>query len=329
MDVFLTGGTGLVGSHAIQHLRAAGHTVRAMVRDAAGADLMQSLGAMPIRGRIESESCWIAAGAADAIVHTAALVTQQRSWETYQAVNVTGTRYAAQAAARSGARLVHLSSVSVYGRRSAIDRGVVDEDAPWAPLASTDYYARSKREAELALWSETRATGVSALALRPCVIYGERDRVFLPHVIRALRFGISPVIGHGNNVLAAVYAGNVAAAIIAALEHPEVEGPFNITNDGAMTQREFFASVAETMGKRVKLVRIPLVAATALAVSYYRLRRLIRPGRYPGVPASAAAFLATENPYTSQRAELLLGWKPTTQPTEGVARAVRSFVKQR
>jgi nucleoside-diphosphate-sugar epimerase len=300
-----------------------------MVRDAAGADQVQFLGGIPIRGRIEDESCWDAAGVADAIVHTAAMVTQQRSWETYRAVNVTGTRFAAQAAVRSGARLVHLSSVSVYGRRSAISRGAVDEDAPWAPLASTDYYARSKRLAEQVLWSVTRANGVSALALRPCVIYGERDRVFLPHVIRALRFKMSPIIGHGNNVLAAVYAGNVAAAIVAALGHPDVEGPFNITNDGPMTQREFFAAVAEAMGQRVKLVRIPLVAAKALAVSYFRLQRLIRPGRYPGMPASAASFLATENPYTSERAERQLGWRPTTAPIEAVARAVRSFMNQK
>jgi len=329
MDVFLTGGTGLVGSHTIQHLRAAGHTVRAIVRDAAGADLVQSLGGTAIGGHIEDESCWHAAEAADAIVHTAALVTQPQSWQTYQAVNVTGTKYAAQAAARSGARLVHLSSVSVYGRQPTTYRGVVEEHARWAPLANSDYYARSKRQAELALWSVTRANGVSALALRPCVIYGERDRVFLPHVIRAVRYGISPLIGHGNNVLAAVYAGNVATAIVAALEHPEVEGPCNITNDGAMTQREFFCTVAEAMGRSVRFVRIPLVAATALTVAYYLFRRLTRPGRCAGIPASAARFLATENPYTSKRAEQKLGWRPTTPPKEAVARAVRSLVSER
>lgn len=187
----------MVGSHTTQQLRAAGHTVRAVVRDAAGADLVQFLGGTPIRGRIEDESCWATAATADAIVHTAALVTQPLSWETYQAVNVIGTRYAAQAAARSGARLVHLSSVSVYGRRPPTSRGVVDEDAPWTPLVGADYYARSKRQAEQALWSVTRENGIPAVALRPCVTYGERDRVFLPHVIRALKFGIAPVIGHG------------------------------------------------------------------------------------------------------------------------------------
>src|SRR5205823_4718310 len=58
---------------------------------------------------------------------------------------------------------------------------------------------------------------IDAVALRPNVIYGERDRLFTPRVIRVLRLPLVPRIGAGTNRLACVYAGNVAAAALAAL----------------------------------------------------------------------------------------------------------------
>src|SRR5206468_3884743 len=100
--------------------------------------------------------------------------------------------------------------------------------------------------------------------LRPTVIYGERDRWFTPRVIRAARLRVVPQIGPGTNRLSCVYAGNVAAAAVAALDAP-LAGfrPYNVTNDGppALSQREFFAAFAAALGRRYWSIPIP----TALA----------------------------------------------------------------
>ena len=78
----------------------------------------------------------------------------------------------ARAAARAGARMVYLSSVAVYGRRTTYDGGPgsVDEDFGLdRPSYPGDFYARSKREAELALWrvaDGNRAQGRRPPALR-------------------------------------------------------------------------------------------------------------------------------------------------------------------
>jgi nucleoside-diphosphate-sugar epimerase len=166
---------------------------------------------------------------------------------------------------------------------------------------------------------------LSWAALRPCVVYGERDRAFMPRVLRALRFGIAPLVGNGNNILTVVYAGNVAQAVQAALEHPEVEGSFNITNDGEITQREFVAAVGSAMGQRIRFVKVPLSCATGFALSYYYLQRLLRPGKYPRMGGAAARFLAAENPYTSERARQELKWNPSVPPHEAIMRSVRWF----
>ncbi len=325
MIVFVTGGTGLVGSHTIQLLSRQGHSIHALVRDQAGKDLVERLGAKAVYGSVEDPQAWTAAIGADAIVHSAAVITTRRSWATFQAINIDGARNAALAAARKGIRLVHISSVAVYGRGAGFGAAHIDENTELAELSTDEFYALSKRRAEEAVFAIAKESGISAVALRPCVIYGERDRTFLPHVVRVQRFGFAPLIGSGTNSLSIVYAGNVAGAVLAALEHPEAEGPFNVTNDGDVTQRAFFTAVGSALRKPTLFLRIPVPAALAVTAAGHWLRHLVSPDKYAGFGASAVQFLSKSNPYVSARAQRDLGWKPTTLPEDAIVRSVRWF----
>ena len=330
MRVFVTGGSGLVGSHTIEQLVREGHEVRAMVRGATGRSFVEDLGAAGVLGSVERPESWDAAEGCDAIVHAAALVVQPVGWERYREVNVHGTRLAVEAAARHGARLVHISSVAVYGRRPRGGPGLpVAEEAPFQPIATLDYYARSKRLAEAALWQRAEELGVSAAALRPCVIYGERDRIFVARILHVLRLGIVPLIGKGDNPLAVVYAGNVAEAVRCALARPDVRGAFNTANDGGLTPREFFETIGEVTGTRLRFVPLPVGAAKVLAILAHLPRRLLRPARYAPDAASGVRFMTQPNPYTSAKAERQLRWRPSTRPRDALRRTVEWFVTRR
>lgn len=328
MTVVVTGGSGLVGSHVIAALVAAGERVRAIARPSAR-DAVLRCGAEPVVGDVTDPAVWRAAldtpGGVRGVVHAAALVAPRATLEEFIAVNVGGTRQAAVAARAAGARLVHVSSVSVYGRGTtyAAGPGTADESFPFAPLAPTDYYARSKRLAEAALWEETARGGLWAVALRPNVIYGERDRLFTPKVVRVVRLGVVPQIGPGTNVLSIVYAGNVAAAAVAALDADAAGGAaYNVTNDGALTQREFVDAFAAALGRRVRRVHLARGPAAAALGVVTALRRALRPGRYGGVAAGAVHFLSGDNPYRSDRARAELGWRPVIEPRDAIRRTV-------
>jgi len=330
MKVLVTGGTGLVGSHIIERLVRRGDQVVAPVRSERGRALVESLGAQSALGAVEDERTWDLAEDVGAIVHAAAIVVQSAPWERYRAVNVDSVRMAVDAAARVGARLVHISSVAVYGRGVDLAPGeTISEDLPFRPIADADFYARSKRLAEETLWDAARQRGVSAVALRPCVIYGERERIFMARVMRVLRTGLVPVVGSGDNHLSVVYAGNVAEAVLAALDHTEVQGPFNTTNDGGITQREFFETIAAATGRRLRFVRLPMAVALAAGYAWHWWRRITQPGRYAGIGGSGARFLRRENPFSSARAEGELGWRPGTAPREAVRRTAEWFVAER
>ena len=100
-------------------------------------------------GDTRDPDAWrVAAAGARAIVHAAAIVAAKTSHEEFFAVNVGGTGQAIAAAREAGARLVHVSSVAVYGRTPGVPAGGVDEATPLGKLQPHDFYAQSKRRAE-------------------------------------------------------------------------------------------------------------------------------------------------------------------------------------
>lgn len=309
MTVLVTGARGLVGSHVVEALRAAGEEVRVFEGDVTDPGPWQRQ-ARGISG----------------ILHAAAKVTQPIPWAEYERINVGGTRLAVEAARSTGAHLVHMSSASVYGRTAvfAAGRGGVAEDYPLQPIPEHDFYARSKRMAE----GVVRDSGLHAIAIRSNVIFGERDRLFTPRVIRAVKMGIFPLIGSGKNHLSCVYVGNVASAIVAALKYrPSTFRVYNVTADAppALTQREFISVFAEALGVRLFRFPAPAVLASLGAKLWARWVRLRDPGRYAGLGGAAVSFITGENPYTDARIQKELGWTPLFDTRTAIRRAVAAF----
>lgn len=320
MTVLVTGGSGLLGSHVIEALRARATPVRALVREAA-APVVSGLGAEPVIGDVADPVAWSRAtsGGVSGIVHAAAMVDQTAGPEAFQ-VNVTGTQCAIDAARTTGARLVHISSVSVYGGSAdySPNHERRTEAFPFRPIRSSDGYARSKREAELLVRGAAEAGQITAIAIRPNVIYGERDRQFTPRLMRAVRALLVPVIGPGTNHLSCVYAGNVAQAIVAALAAPGAGfRAYNVATDAAplLTMREFLTAIAQACEIRARFVTLP-VGIARFAIGIWSGPRLAR---------AALGFITGENPWDSDRARQDLGWVPAVSTRDGIARTVRWF----
>ena len=330
MTVLVTGAGGLVGTHLLEALRARGERPppRALVREHSR-ELVESLGAEPVIGDATDAVTWErAARGVRAIVHGAALVVTRNSFEEFTRVNVGGTRLAIDAARRNGARLIHISSVSVYGRTEVYAAGKdgVTEDYPFQALPAGDFYARTKRAADL-LVQEAGRGGLDTIAIRPNVIYGERDRLFTNRLVANLKRGFIPQIGPGRNHLSCVYAGNVASAIVAALDAPARPGfrAYNVTRDAEplLTQREFFATFAEALGRPPRFIRIP-VGFVRLGIALWSLiLKAIFPGRYAGLGSAAVSFILGENPYAVDRIRGELGWTPAFDTRTAILRSVR------
>lgn len=345
----VTGATGLVGSHIVDRLRAGGWRIRALVRNTStarrdssstwnGLAWLRENGVELALGDILDLPAFVtSARGCDVIFHTAAAVTPRATrihpYDAYRIPNVNGARNAVAAAERTGARLLQLSSVAVYGPESRYALGpgrVVDESTPLEPIPERAYYSRSKRESEEVVLEAHAAGRIWATAVRPDVIYGRRDRQFVPRVARAVRLGIVPLIGGGLTTLAIVHATNVAeGAFLAATNDHAGGSAYNLANDFDVTVMEFFRLAGVGLHRTVHFVNVPIGAARVGFKVLKRVLRLTTGGRLNVVSTAPIDFVAKNNPFSSERARRELGWNPTARPEDTIPEAFRWWKEHR
>ncbi|SJZ98287.1 NAD-dependent epimerase/dehydratase family protein [Sediminibacterium ginsengisoli] len=176
MKILVTGATGKVGSRLVPRLIAKGHEVRILVRDAAKAETLTTLGAIPVTGDLfDPVSLVPAVEGTDAIVHLAAFFRTLTDNEGIIKTNHNGTVALAKAALAAGVkRFVFTSTgnvyVSGYGH-PARETDFVDSNDPRA-------YSASKVAAEQELLALHRTDGLDLRILRLSFVYGDKD----PHI---------------------------------------------------------------------------------------------------------------------------------------------------
>ena len=312
--------------HLVPRLQREGWEVRALVRDPARAGMLTHADVTLATGDVLDETSLVrAARGCDVVFHAAAVFTPLGGWEAFRRPNVEGTRNAISAASSANARLVHVSSVAVYGpHRYASDGRRTDESATLNRIPEESYYARSKRESEDLVFEAQRAGRLWATAVRPSVLYGPFDRQFVPRLARLLRHGFAPVIAGGRNTLSIVHAANVADGLVRAAGFEGANGKaYNMANDYDVTVREFFERAAEGLDQRLRIVSIPMLVARAAFAVIKSVAPLVVGNRFKAVTASSLDFLARDNPFSSDLARRELGWDPPVRPETGVPEAFR------
>jgi nucleoside-diphosphate-sugar epimerase len=327
----VTGATGQAGSYIVERLRADGWLTRALVREPASAEWLADAGVELVRGDVrDAERLRDGAAGCDAIFHAAAVVSARAGWESYRAANVEGTRNAIGAAAASGARLVHVSTVAVYGGAARYRDRPTDESTPLAPLPETAYYARSKRESEKLVLDAHAAGRIWATAVRPDVLYGRRDRQFVPRLARLLERGFFPVVNGGESTLAVVHAASVADGAVRAAGVDAAGGmAYNLANDFPVTVAEFARLAGEGLGRRVRLVSLPIALARPALAAVRSVVRVTGGAALAAQSSGTLDFLSRDNPFTSDRARRELGWTPPVKPEVGIPEAFRWWKEHR
>jgi nucleoside-diphosphate-sugar epimerase len=233
--VALTGGTGFVGSHAVDALLAAGYRVRALVRRPENPGWLKGTGVDLVKGDVRDAATLPAlVDGAAAVVHVAGK-TSARSEAEYMAANAVGTKNVA-AATRANAPGAHVVLVSsqAAGGPSRDGAPVRASDAP-RPVSS---YGRSKLAGEEAL----RGAGVAFTILRPCAVYGPRETAIRGLFVAASK-GVVPVLAGGRPRIHMVYGPDVAAAVHGAL----ARGPRGETFFVAHPEILDYSAIAETL----------------------------------------------------------------------------------
>ncbi len=319
--IFLTGATGLVGSHVVEAALKRGHTVRALVRPSSDTRWLDQWVVTKVPGDLEDvEALRKGVDGADWVLNCAAKVGDWGTLEEFRKLNVSALKLLLDTAsdAKVG-RFVHVSSLGVYEAR---DHFGTDETTPPA-ATSLDPYTRSKTEAEALALSYVKDRGLPLSVVRPGFIYGERDRTVLPKLITNLKNGRFTYFGSGDQALNCIYVKNLVSAIFLAAEVPEAIGEvFNVTDGQRVSKREFVAQVAKLAGVKPPTRRIPLWLAWTMAVLLERRAKRLKSDTPPLVNKARYKFLGLNLDYSIEKARKILGYVPPFTTEQGLIAAM-------
>lgn len=319
--VFITGATGLVGSHVAEEAIRRGHRVRALVRASSDTRWLDQWGVEKVLGDLaDPAALQRGADGADWIINCAAKVGDWGTLEEFRSLNVDAFRHLLDAGvAAKVERFVHVSSLGVYEGR---DHFGTDETVAPA-VNSLDAYTRSKVEAEELALSYYHKQKLPLSVVRPGFIYGPRDRTVLPKLIKALKAGRFAYFGSGNQALNCIYVKNLVQGIFLAAEVPEAIGEvFNLTDGARVSKREFVGKVAELAGTRPPRRKIPLWLAWTLAVLLERRAKRLKATEPPLVNKARYKFLGLNLDYSIAKAQRILGYKPAFSTEQGLVEAM-------
>ena len=293
MRVLVTGGSGFIGSHVVDKLRAAGH--EPVIYDLRPSPWHEPGSVLTVLGSItDREGLERALHSCDAVAHLAAVADVNdvhAEPEDAERVNARGTVAVLEAARRAGVkRIVYASTIWVY---SDCEGEVVDEDTLLP--APSHLYTSTKLAGELYCKAYQELYGIDYTILRFGIPYGPRAReaaVIPAFVNKALRGEPLTLAGDGGQSRRFVYVEDLAEGVALGLSDVARNRVYNLASDENVTIKQIAERVRELLGD-VEIVHTPA-----------------RPGDFNGKVV------------LSSRAERELGWTARTPFAEGVKRYV-------
>ncbi len=308
---FVTGATGFLGGHLVQHLSNNGASVRALARRPDRDAYIRDLPNVEIVMADLNEARRLIdyTAGCDIVLHAAAVTgTLAES----RRVNVTGTRNMALAAVENDVqRFVHISTISVYGFK--VD-GDVTESTP--PKASKDAYSITKLEGENALRAADDEYGLSYTIIRPGMIYGPRGTTWTKSVFKLAKRKPAVFIGRGRGSAQPIFVDDLCDLILTAAMHPGADRQtFNATPDPAPTWREFLGAYQQLAGNRWYLGVPPLLLSPVAAM----IALSAKPHSTAKDIPDLLRYVQRSITYRTDRARDILGWTARTSLQDGVA----------
>jgi nucleoside-diphosphate-sugar epimerase len=313
--VFVTGGTGFVGSHVVDRLLEDGFRVRLLFRPRPGRPAPERPFLEVHSGDLrDARSLDAGLRGVDCVCHVGGLIKAARRAE-YFDVNAEGTARLARAARDAGVRrFVLVSSLAAAGPATGSEPR--DESSAEKTVS---VYGESKREGELRV--AEILPGDRSVVLRPPIVYGPRDFGLLP-LFQAAARNIMPLLGFGPRHYSIIHVRDLAKALSLSLSSDRVAGKtLFVASRERLEQRTLLAHIAAAVGRRPFAVRIPisLLAVPAAAGSLVGLLT----GRAAMLSLAKIPEIAARNwTCSGERAEALLSFSCSVSLEAGLAETV-------
>lgn len=315
--IFITGGTGLVGSHLLFSLVQRGKEVHALKRKNSSLkdlyslfehysykaeDLLKKI--HWVEGDILNiEELGAYMNDVSEVYHCAALVSfdHSRRLEMME-TNVRGTASIVDLCLQKGVnKFCFVSSISAIGPVG--ENGIADEESYWKKTKNASWYSWSKFNSELEVW-KGMAEGLNVCIVNPSVILGlgswsrGSGRLF-PMIDRGQRFYTGGITGY-------VDVRDVVEAMIQLMEK-EIFGERFILNSENLSYKEIFKMIALKLGKNPPDIK----ARRYLTSLAWRVQNLLSAfsGHSPLLTRELARASQNKKAYSNKKLVKTLGLK--------------------
>jgi nucleoside-diphosphate-sugar epimerase len=248
MKIFVTGGSGFIGSAICKQLVSQGHEVTGLVRRKSKADIVEQTGATAVVGDLlEADSWTVALRDADLIISASQPVrhgekvslAEARRRSYYHGQMVGNLFLAAEGSGVKGVIVTY--GVEGFGNRG--DQWVMENDEinPYG-------YERSVSGAYWHIDKTSRKTRVPLVNVFTGWVYGPGS--WFETLVRGIRNGTMRIIGEGNNYMSFIHVDDLAQAYGRMSESLPFGERYCIVDGNPITQREMANFIARTIGGR-------------------------------------------------------------------------------
>ncbi len=316
MKVFVTGGTGFVGSHLVERLLKDGNEVHCLARNPDKVErVFRKRRPHIVEGDLSNlDALMKGMTGMDVVYHVAGLTAARNRAEFHQ-VNAEATRNVVETARRAAqnlSRLVYVSSLAAVGPAPRGTR--LPDDATPKPVTA---YGDSKLQGE----EVVRKSGLPWTVLRPPAVYGPGDRELFK-VFKLLKLGLAPLFGDGLQELSLVHVEDLAGALVAALHERALERTYFACQRDIVTSGELVTIIHRALNPRAKrgprIIRLP-APVTHLALALTGTAARLAGRRTVLSPDKAAEFLAPAWTCSPEALEHDTGWSARYDTRDGIA----------
>ncbi len=320
MNVFVTGGTGFIGSHVVDHLIGDDQTdeIKCLVRSEE--KWLEGKSYQKVSGDLHSiRAIEKALEDIDTIVHLAGVV-KAPSQKEFDFANVEATEHLIRLANRSGVKkMVILSSLAAAGPSNGKPK---TEKSPMKPVSM---YGRSKKKME-EMVHKIADPELSITILRPPAVYGPReDQIYT--LFNMMNKGIAPMVGDGDKPeLSIIYVQDLIQAIDKSINQDK-KGvhTYFVSGDEVTSWNRINDIVQTVLGKKnipihIKPEWVKKIAGVVETTATFF-------GSYPVVNREKAKEMILEWTCDHTKAKKELNYQPQFSLEEGISRTLRWYKK--
>lgn len=316
--IFITGGTGLVGSHILLKLSQDNIPFKALKRKNSSLDICKNVFNYYEADHLLNSIIWETGDVndipsleqamkdCDKVIHAAAMVSfHQEDAKQMNKINVEGTKNVMNLAISMGMKKVsYISSIASLGRNTS-EQNIIDEECYFQINNKESNYSLSKYYSEQEVWRASQE-GIDVVISNPSFILGPGDWTKgSSQIFQKIYHGLKFYTNGSTGYVDVVDVANCAILLL----HSDIKNERFIINGENLKYRDVFDWIADGFGKKRATIKVTPFLKEVAWRSEYIISFLT--GKKELITRESANSAMNKSYYSTKKIDEILGYKFT------------------